>query len=116
MTVFRIGQGTTAPPLEMRLTDDKGVPFDLTGAQSVRWTMRGLGGELVVDANLASGVSVLDTVVDGVKPDVRYAWAPADTEVPGRYQGRWIVVDAAGDSWAFPSGGYVDIDVTRALA
>jgi hypothetical protein len=90
-----IFQGDTGPSILDTIADANGV-VDLTD-HSVRFRMRLRESDsLTVDA-VASIVNP-----PGVDGQVRYDWAPGDTDAPGVYDAWWVVTTSGGVSQSTP--------------
>ncbi len=105
--------GNLAPALYGRLTDDTGLPLDLTDA-SVRFRLaHALDGTVVVDDQLA--VVLVENPADLAtdEANVRYDWQVGETDTPGLYYGEWQGVDGDGKPFTAPTTGYVVVSITR---
>jgi len=107
---FKIRQDNTQFPIVSSLEDSDEVAIDLTSATSVSFRMSPLGGgDTKVDATA-------EIVGDKKNGEVKYQWAPEDTDTPGLYLAGWRVMwNAPDDFQDFPNGGYILVNVTPAL-
>jgi hypothetical protein len=86
-----------------------GIPVDLTGAASVKFTMTLIGGS-------TPKVNAAAVVVSAASGVVRYDWVAADTDTIGDYYGEWQVLWTAGSKpQTFPSSGYHTISIQADL-
>jgi hypothetical protein len=107
MTTFNMKKGDRLPKLRATLLGSDGNALDLTGA-SVTFRMRARnGGALKVNASA--------TIITAVSGIVEYSWAAADVDTEGYYDAEFAVT-LAGLVQTVPSGGYVLVWVTPALA
>lgn len=104
---FSLVSGDRLPYLQRTITDDAGLPIDLTGA-AVRWRMeRYDGGALVID----QPATVLAPATAAV---VRYDWTPDDGLLPAaRYRGRFRGVTSTGLPFSEPRRGYIDVLISE---
>lgn len=72
-----------APSISGTLTDQEGLPFDLTDAV-VRFQMR-----LIVDRRWK--VDAVAGIVSAINGTVVYDWLPGDLNTAGEYQARWQI-------------------------
>lgn len=94
MSVFYLRRNDTAPPIEVTLSDERGV-IDLTAATTVHFTM---WTDVAIKVNRAAATIV--TAADGV---VSYAWAAADTDTAGTYNCEWEITWSDGTQQTVPS-------------
>lgn len=94
--VHYMKQGTTKPTLVRTITDEDGLPVDLTGAQSVKFTMASVPGKPKVSAANAAVVG------DATEGTVEYTWQAADMDRAGDYSGYFLAVLANGDVVSYP--------------
>jgi hypothetical protein len=81
--------GNQQPSITETITDENGLPIDLS-SDSVRFKMRPVGSiTLKVDAAVSNTPGA-----DGV---VRYDWSITDTDTPGRYLVWWEVTNTQGE-------------------
>ena len=103
--VFHIKQNDTSPSLEVFLQDDKGRIVSTTGG-TVVFHMRLLSD---LSSKISDGSVV---IVNGAAGHVRYAFAAADTDTSGTYQGEFEVTFSNGKIETFPNDGYIKIVIT----
>jgi hypothetical protein len=99
--------GNQEPSITETLTDEAGLPIDLS-ADSAKFKMRPLGSTtLKVDAAVSNTPGV-----DGV---VRYDWSINDVDTPGQFLVWWEITNAAGRN-AGPRGSADRVPRPRALS
>lgn len=93
---FFIGQGDTAPVLQVTLKDSEGTGVDVTGA-TVKFSMvnRATGQQKVNE-----GTVTLVTEASGI---VEYPWVAADTSRHGDFLGAFEVTYSDGTIETFPN-------------
>lgn len=96
MPSFAITQNTTAPSLEVTLTDALG-PVPLVAAVGVTFDMRTADGVTIrINGQPA-------TIVNASTGAVRYDWQAGDTALTGTYHGKFTVTWSSGKTTAFPT-------------
>ena len=99
MQTFIVKRGDTSPGIRFAL-----LPADITLAgASVRFQMRRLGGDTVIDAPAQ--------IVTAEPPVVAYAWQPEDTAEAGRYEAEFRVEYLDGAVETFPNAGFISVMV-----
>lgn len=100
MADFEITQGDTSPSLSATLEDAVGDPVDLNDAtvQLIMEPQR--GADLTPTATGSAFIE--DPPVAG---NVRFDWVVGQTDVPGGYDGRWLVTFQSGRKESFPNDG-----------
>jgi hypothetical protein len=101
MADYSIVQGARRPTLTATLIDATGTAINLTGATGVTFRGAQMDGTTVF-----SGSCTVTSAADG---EVSYAWASADTAVPGLYRVEFVITWSTGITEVVPS------DVTRTL-
>lgn len=98
--------GDTKPSLEVTLTDEDGLPVDLSAATTVE--------VVVVDWTAAEKWRAPAVVAaDATTGDVTYEWRPGDTATAGNYGLYFHVTWDTGDTSDFPTGGPLDFVVAE---
>lgn len=92
---FWIRKDDTQPRLEAQLIE--GTSIKQLGGKTVQFTMEDQAGNLIIDGAAAIIVSAGSGIC-------AYEWQPGDSATPGRYFGRFYVVE---DDETFPN--YTDI-------
>ncbi len=91
----KIRAGELLRPLSATLTDPA-VPNESIAGMSVRFLMRFAG-------DAAYRVDDAATITDAVNRRVLYEWKPGDTDVPGMYTYRWVLIRPDGKRQSFPT-------------
>lgn len=94
MTV-KIRAGELLRPLSATLTDPA-APDESIAGMTVRFLMRFAG-------DAAYRVDNAATILDAASRRVAYEWQPGDTEVPGMYTYRWVLIRPDGKRQSFPT-------------
>jgi hypothetical protein len=99
MSVYRMVQGDTTPPISAPLTDEAGIP-NLDGATVLfQMTMVAEAGDAAPPP--VTGVCTVEADEDEAR--ATYEWQDGDTDVPGVYRQDFRVNFASGDVEFFPS-------------
>jgi hypothetical protein len=99
--IFNIGEGDTSPGLDFALTPTSII---LTGATAVfRW--RPVGTETWINEEPA-----IVQVPTGT-PTLRYAWKTGETDVPGLYEGQFVVTYLDSTIETFPNSEFITVSV-----
>jgi hypothetical protein len=75
---------------------------------TVQFIMRRIG---VTPAATSAKVTGDAVIVDAAAWQVRYDWAPGDTNAPGDYVAEWEVTDALGKPQTFPGDSYHSVKI-----
>ena len=109
MMVFCLKRHDRLPAITYVVTDNEGLPLDLTPYTAVRFFMRQRDHtELKVSGNAS---------FDGDKQDgiVRYEWADGDTDTAGVFFAEFELEDASGKKRSVPSTGLIRIEIAGDL-
>lgn len=109
---FTITQDDNSPALLTTLSDESGVPVDLSNAGDVRFIMQDMYERIVVDESLDGGVSIVDEDMGMVE----FVFSETETRNVGGYEAEFEVRYTNGVVETFPTDGKIDIKVVEHIA
>ena len=93
--VFRTSKDARLPELEIQILDGS-TPVNLTGATGATFSMDDVNGTAKVNAASA-------TISDAANGKIKYAWAAADVDTEGEFEGQFVVTQSAGKDYRIPN-------------
>ena len=107
---FYIKEGDRAPKLLVTCVDEDGAVIPLTAAITAKFFMLNPGDSTPkVDGAVAT---ILTPVADG---QIEYAWAAADTDTPGDFDGEFEIEWSDGTKTTFPNFRFLQIQIGRSI-
>lgn len=113
----RLKRGDTLPIFDAILRDAMGDPIDLQAGDTVALFMRQAGPPRA--AKISGAACII--VAPGALPDdpdrgrITYAWVPADTDTPGKFELEVRLTLAGGGVETFPNAGAHPVDVVQEM-
>lgn len=109
---FTLMQGDRLPEIVFTVTDQSGIPIDLTDAGSVKFLMASLPNDGTDSVNKIDAAAIFVDKPNGV---VKYSWDTDDTDTSGRFAAVFEIVDGAGKRFSVPNDDYLYVQILARL-